>query len=228
MKNYHLLFEKRKLIFLNIFKTDYESKIKKAGDISFVHNQFKIKFLDPEYKKAQNELGINHNFINEVNEAKKMDKGAKIQKVFNFKLSSQKIKKREQFINDLAKLDALNDLYIYLHTRSTELIPIEKISIANNVQIKWKGNNETEFVQIFYSLFLAGYISNKEAKITSYIPQIASLFDFPLSQNWSTSLSKSIHNTKSGYQPRIFKNIEETYLKYQEELINKKKQNSSK
>jgi hypothetical protein len=94
--------------------------------------------------------------------------------------------------------------------------------------VKWEGQNETEFVQLIYSLFEAGYISNQNHEITKLVTQIASLFNFQLGKNWQSNLSKSINNTNFEYRPEIFDKIEQGFRNYRDKKINKNKKNSSK
>ena len=95
-------------------------------------------------------------------------------------------------------------------------------------QLKWKADNETEFVQLVYSLYEAGYITNDNHSITKMVEQMADIFGLSLGNNWQSNLSKSINKRNIDYVPEIFGRLSEGFNKYKEKLIAKKKKNSSK
>lgn len=100
-----------------------------------------------------------------------------------------------------------------------------KKEAKTNTQIVWSGSekNKNEFVQMIYGLHQAGLINNGKGEITKITEALAEIFGLELGKNWQSNLSASIHKANMEYQPPIFDNIKEAYLKYAKKLAYEKK-----
>ena len=89
--------------------------------------------------------------------------------------------------------------------------------------ITWQKTNETEFVQMVYSLYYAGALNNKDRSVTKLVVELASLLNFSLSNHWQSTLSNSITRANMDYKPTIIKTIEKGFekLKQNRELKEK-------
>lgn len=100
-----------------------------------------------------------------------------------------------------------------------------KKETKTNAQITWSGSekNKNEFVQMIYGLHQAGLINNGKGEITKITEALAEIFGLELGKNWQSNLSASIHKANMEYQPPIFDNIKEAYLKYAKKLAYERK-----
>lgn len=84
----------------------------------------------------------------------------------------------------------------------------------------WIGTEETEFVQLIYALIEADRLNHKEK--TRMTKTIANFLGFPLSNDWQSKLSHSIHQGNFDKKPRIFGELERAWEKYKERQIDRK------
>lgn len=119
----------------------------------------------------------------------------------------------------ISHIDALSDLMEF----------IESTRIYNNqdsfdnsrpVNKYWIGTEETEFVQLIYALIEADRLNYKEKIKTTQA--IANFLGFPLSKDWQSKLSHSIHQGNFDKKPRIFGDLEKAWEKYKDRQISKK------
>jgi hypothetical protein len=92
-------------------------------------------------------------------------------------------------------------------------------------KLHWGGSEQTEFVQLIYSMIESGYITDKD-KIGKYkiVQRFARFFNFPLNKNWEDNLSSSIHDRNNDYVPEIFRRLKSGWTIYRDYRlsINKK------
>jgi hypothetical protein len=203
-------------------------KVKIAQDDSKenAHNIFSNKVLRKLETDFNSKLGQNERFYREVIEEVKSDKGKNIQDVFNKNFSSLKSNNKAETLKLLSENEGLEKANKFWHEQGKKYIESDVIfDESKKSNICWKGEIETEFVQLIYGLYHAGYIDNEEHQITKLIYEVADTFNIKLGKNWTSSLSKSVSNTNSDYVPKIFKNLENAFLSYRNKQINKKKKN---
>ncbi|MGC4034447.1 MAG: RteC domain-containing protein [Chitinophagaceae bacterium] len=104
----------------------------------------------------------------------------------------------------------------------------KSMSTKTKNQIKWESNTELEFVQLVYSLFASGYLTNDKQEVTTLVKQVAEAFNIKLGKNWSSNFSKHIHKTDNDNRPIIFETLSKNFQAYKEKTIDKKKKNRSK
>jgi hypothetical protein len=227
MKNSYLEFEKHRQIYFEYLQSNFIAYLDNARiPIDGLHH-FRSTVLDPPYQHFQKNYSAHLRFLIEVNNVLALDKNKQIEDVFNSNLEQSQIEDKETFISQFANYCAIDEMYNVVRNKLAQINPYVDRAESKKSDLVWKGENETEFVQIFYALFKAGYISNTEKKITHFIPEMAKLLNFQLSENWQNNLSKSIHATNNDYNPQIFDRLKTSFAEYQQSLINKKKKNSS-
>lgn len=82
---------------------------------------------------------------------------------------------------------------------------------------RWTHKIKLHFIQLFYALFIAGYINNGEGEIGAFLEDVADFFGIDLGDAPSNH-SKSIHERKSGYKLRIFDRLKEVYSHHRKDL----------
>ncbi len=122
------------------------------------------------------------------------------------------------YISNLALENILNHLPTMVNT------PVAKLQ-TKSIPAKWTGTNtnKNEFVQLIYSLHLAGFINNGEGEVTKITEVLAEAFDLNLGKNWQSNHSSSIHKAKKNYEPPVFDQIKKAYLAYTNTLLEDKK-----
>jgi hypothetical protein len=127
----------------------------------------------------------------------------------------------EQIIK-LAHISALRDFLneIYKSRNVKEKTMNKKSSII------WKGKNQTEFVQLIYSLFHSETLTIEGNEKTKLVEEIAIYFNIKLSEHWQSNLSKAINKRNNDYEPQIIETIKSGYNNYKKEI--KDKRNTSK
>jgi hypothetical protein len=89
--------------------------------------------------------------------------------------------------------------------------------------LNWGGIEQTEFIQLIYSLIESGLINDKD-KIGKYkiVDRFAKFFNFELHKNWPDILSSSIHDRNNEYSPNIFNQLKMAWENYRDSRLNKK------
>lgn len=133
----------------------------------------------------------------------------------------------ERFINEYAKMDIQNldekNLFERLFPDKQQNSIEEQVSTNERQQSKiiWKGNNQTEFVQLIYALYHSKLITNETNEITKLVEEASKVFNINLSKNWKSNFSKSKNNRNNDYEPKIFENLKGAYLEYVDKSIKK-------
>lgn len=125
-------------------------------------------------------------------------------------------------IDLISQIDALSDLVKFIESNRIHLEQ-DNFEKPRSVNKYWIGTEETEFVQLIYALIEADRLNDKEK--TRMTQAIANFFGFPLSNDWQSKLSHSIHQGNFDKKPKIFGDLEKAWEKYKDRQINKK-QNS--
>lgn len=126
----------------------------------------------------------------------------------------------ERFINEYAKMDIQNLNEKNLFERlfpDKQQNAIEEQIVTNERQqsnIIWKGNNQTEFIQLIYALYHSKLLTNETNEITKLVEDASKVFNINLSKNWKSNFSKSKNNRNNDYEPKIFDNLKCAYLEY--------------
>jgi len=129
-------------------------------------------------------------------------------------------------LRNLSELAAIEKIFDHLREERKTYDLDSNIVVSKDISnIKWKGENITEFTQLVYGLFHGGYLTNSTNEIEKLVEDVAKAFNVTLTNNWASNLSKSIHKSKAGYEPQIFKNSETAFKRYMDDLIKKKKEN---
>lgn len=125
-------------------------------------------------------------------------------------------------IGILADFSATKKILQYIEDQREVEIKMAKSEIE---KLHWGGSEQTEFVQLIYSMIESGYITDKD-KIGKYkiVQRFARFFNFPLNKNWEDNLSSSIHDRNNDYVPEIFRRLKSGWTIYRDYRlsINKK------
>lgn len=103
-------------------------------------------------------------------------------------------------------------------------VEIEKSEIE---KLHWGGIEQTEFVQLIYSMIESGFITDKD-KIGKYkiVQRFARFFNFPLNKNWEDNLSSSVNDRNNSYEPEIFNRLKTGWTNYRDSRLEINKKNS--
>jgi len=105
----------------------------------------------------------------------------------------------------------MDDFFIYWNTLEFNS---QKEKIQTKEKIYWKGNNETEFIQLIYMLFHSKLLSNESNEKTKLVKQVAEIFNYEIGKNWQTNLSASKQKRKNGYKPEIIQKLDDAWEYY--------------
>lgn len=122
-------------------------------------------------------------------------------------------------IDLISQIDALSELVKFIESNRIYLEQ-DNFEKPRSVNKYWIGTEETEFVQLIYALIEADRLNDKEK--TKMTQAIANFFGFPLSNDWQSKLSHSIHQGNFDKKPKIFGDLEKAWEKYKDRQINKK------
>jgi hypothetical protein len=212
MKTNYTIFLKYREDAFKRLKLSYESKIVKARNKIRVSTEFYDSLTRTEYPKVQNELGEYSRVIILINDELEIDNGKEFENLFNTASNSFPIKSKSKIIKLLAELNAMDKFFKYWNDLDLNSSKSKEISL--NEKIIWKGNNETEFIQLIYMLYHANLLSNERNEITKLVKQIAEVFNYELGKNWQTNLSASKQKRKNGYQPEIIDKLNNAWEVY--------------
>jgi hypothetical protein len=139
----------------------------------------------------------------------------------------------QEVVNDGSPKDALARLAIYIYYEKEYLTYLSNLYKevetgasalpANTSNLKWLGDNETEFVQFIYALKEAGFVGNDDRGIESLVMDFSRAFNYKLGDHWQSNHSSSIHKANSDYCPEIFDKLKLAYSNFRLEKIDKKK-----
>ena len=213
MKDNYKKFETLKVSELHLIENKLKEEIKKALNKEYAKNEY-LQNLNSEYLAKQTKHDSLSRFLLDLDIKKELGKILDISKEFDIYNSHD--------IKILANLSALKDFLDESYAK--ENAKDESASI--NSSIIWEGENQTEFVQMIYSLYHSGILTNIENEKTKLVKQIASYFNIQLSKNWQSNLSKAVNNRNNDYEPQIIKKMQMGYDIYKKEI--KAKKNKSK
>ena len=220
----YLEFKDQKFKFFHELKKGLHLKIKGAKSKNAALDEFKSSVLDVEQKKLLSVLGEHSEFMKKLHEFKRINNTMDISEAFIFNLNTMALKNKKAFISNIARYDAICDFYKFWNQKYFHFIGA-KAEKALKHQIRkqqrkvtWKGKRETDFVQLVYALFEAGYISNTQSEIIGMVEQLAKTFNLQLSKDWKSNFSKNLNCGKSGCRPEIFINIERGFNRYCEKI----------
>lgn len=122
-------------------------------------------------------------------------------------------------IGFMLQIDALSELIEFIESKRIYNRQ-DNFDNPRPVNKYWIGTEETEFVQLIYALIEADRLNEKEKIKTTQA--IANFLGFPLSKDWQSKLSHSIHQGNFDKKPRIFGDLEKAWEKYKDRQISKK------
>ena len=224
----HQQFEKLKQQKFDDLIKDYKTKIDKTRDAISRHNKYWNE-ANAAYQTLQQKHSKNSRFIIDINEELEDDKTKNFASEFDKEFVLVKDKNKTELLEILAELAAnsefMNKLGGYKRSEAANKKIEEKSIVANFNNIQWNKNNVTEFTQLIYALYEAGYLSNKEDERTKLVEDVAKIFNVKLTKSWQSNLSKSIHKSNNDYESKIFDKLKKSYMKYAENLLTKHKKN---
>ena len=126
-------------------------------------------------------------------------------------------------IGILAEFSATNQIMQYIEDQRE----IENSENSENEKLHWGGSEQTEFVQLIYSMIESGLITDKD-KIGKYkiVQRFARFFNFRLNKNWEDNLSSSVNDRNNAYEPEIFKRLKSGWTNYRDSRLEINKKNS--
>lgn len=119
----------------------------------------------------------------------------------------------------ISKIDAFSELIEFIESKRI-FNDQDNFDNPRFINKYWIGTEETEFVQLIYALIEADRLNYKEKIKTTQA--IANFLGFPLSKDWQSKLSHSIHQGNFDKKPRIFGDLEKAWEKYKDRQISKK------
>ena len=215
-------------------KKQYFDIINIAREWEIACNYFSDTILNPQIGDNGSKLmtlGTANTFSKEWNDRYNLNKSKERPEIFNVMILEVESTKRDETVKLLGEQAGQTAMRKFLGDESDKQNSSHtgNKSIENYKEyqspINWKGNNETEFIQLIYALHEAGYLYNEEKQITNLVWQMAHAFNVRLGGNWQSNFSKSINNRKTGYEPKIFDDLKKSFIGYRDKLINKKKKN---
>jgi hypothetical protein len=203
------------------FLNEYRASINlsRNKDKLIAHNLFKNKIVDLE-RKTPVKLGIHSRFLIEIEDELKANKFKKIENEFDNKFKIITDTSKIKLLENLSEMDAIPRTLKYLFKEGKKYeLKNKKQTATKTINIQWKGKNSTEFAQFIYALFGAGYLTNDKSEITKLVVDTATVFNFKLTNNWQSNLSKSIHESNRDYQPEIFAALQKKYEEYRDKKL---------
>jgi hypothetical protein len=201
-------------------KNEFNLEYDKARNKNIVVAKW-IDDLRVESNSIQRELVQNglDNFKREWDNTYELDSGIDTGQAFDLTVANCFPELSTEQIRLISQIDALIDIMEFIE--STRIYNNQD-SFNNSRPINkyWIGTEETEFVQLIYALIEADrLISKDKIKMTQ---AIADFLGFPLSNDWQSKLSHSIHQGNFDKKPRIFGDLDKAWEKYKDRQINKK------
>jgi hypothetical protein len=205
-------------------KEEFLARIEKARNKSKFYQKLRLEFRD-RYNNIQSET-IPYGFpvLFEIQELMDDDSSVTHEQAL---LQVVKVVSEKEIPNEVRKiatLEAYNDLNKFLGDYYHENFHVEDGELREESKLRskiyWKGENETEFIQLVYALYEAKLITNDEDKITFLVKQLAEVFQVDLGKNWQSSLTKSITERNYDYEPKIFTKLQEGFKSYVKRRLN--------
>jgi hypothetical protein len=235
-KDYYTEYDKISNDLFNERKEEYMQYVDKARDWKTAHQKFVDTVTIPMINQYNIELRnfgmVDINFFNDLEEVYKLDKTKDRPQIFNDMVQKIEQSKRNESVLHLSRMNFQAKWVSFWldqykqRDRIHEYAPNEEIYNEEfQSPVSWKADNETEFVQLIYALYEAGYIEHEEKGMTKLIEDFAYLLNFPLGKNWQVNHSTSIHKRNSDYAPQIFDKLNKAYEDFRIKKINKKKNN---
>ena len=230
MSKYYKEYIKLKANHIQSIDSEYEQAINKARDKGAAHSKF-LSELNKRFVSVQNKLGLHNRLMLDVQEIYDHDNTKEYSEIFNEKINVIPRLSRMAILKDVSYYEALNESFVRIRVKGQILNShviepatndIPTASVDGDTKPQWKGG-ETEFVQLIYSLFEAGYLTNNKKAITKLVEEAAKAFSFNLGSYWQQNFSSSINDTSVSYDPEIFENIHQAFNKYRDKRIEKKK-----
>ena len=165
---------------------------------------------------VQNGLG---NFKREWDNTYELDSGIDEGQAFDQTVANCFPDLNIEQIDLISQIDALSELVKFIESNRIYLDQ-DIFEKPRSVNKYWIGTEETEFVQLIYALIEADRLNDKEK--TKMTQAIANFLGFPLSNDWQSKLSHSIHQGNFDKKPKIFGDLEKAWEKYKDRQINKK------
>ncbi len=223
--NYYIIYLKEYKALYRQYKRALDAGLKKSRDKQIALSSNLKSFKDTYHecslylKKAG--YPARDDFFEFMAKTLALDKRLKEPAAFERSHDQWMIPLTEENVRLLAKYKAISSIIDYIK----ELInPNESdVTIQPNTLQRpnkyWIGTEETEFVQLIYALVEAKRLTEKGK--TKMVEEIARFLGFPLSKNWQSNLSKSIHKSKDGYSPSIFDELKPAWEEYTEKREDK-------
>ncbi|PMD99311.1 hypothetical protein BWI97_02630 [Siphonobacter sp. BAB-5405] len=101
--------------------------------------------------------------------------------------------------------------YKYIQYLEDELIQLNA-STVTVTDIIWKGS-DINFVQLIYSLYGAGLLTNEDNERTKLVEQVANLLGIELGPSWLNTHSRTLLEMKPKEQPKVLKLLTQGYEK---------------
>jgi len=159
------------------------------------------------------------NFRREWDNIYELDSGINLEKAFEETIAKFFPNLSVDQIGLICRIDANRELSEFIESMRI-YTNHDAIDNPRPVNKFWIGTEETEFVQLIYALIEADRLNNKDKiKMTQ---AIADFLGFPLSNDWQSKLSHSIHQGNFDKKPRIFGDLDKAWEKYKDRQINKK------
>jgi hypothetical protein len=166
-------------------------------------------------------IGVTYDFFDWAADIYQLDKSLSMADAIIATFRDFKVQLTEDNISKIAHLQALSDFIDWLKEAPelAEYRTVKHNPITHNRNPYWIGQEETEFIQLMYALVEAKRLTEKGK--TKMVEEIARFFGFPLSKNWQSNLSKSIHKNNSNYSPAIFDELKPAWDRYTEKQEDK-------
>lgn len=191
-------------------ENDLKEKVDKALKKQYAKESY-LENLNLVYAKMQRDFYSLSRFLIELEQNLELGLDLNQSKKEFEKLNSKEI------VN-LAHLSAIRD---FLHDIYKTKGVKEKTNNKKST-IVWKGKNQTEFVQLIYSLFHSQTLTIEGNEKTKLVEEIAIYFNIKLSEHWQSNLSKAVNKRNNDYEPQIFNTIKTGYSNFKKEIMDKK------
>lgn len=219
------IFNEYRVKVLKELEKEFIARIEKAKNKSKFYQKLRSDFRD-RYNNIQSET-IPYGFpvLFEIEELMDDDSSVTHEQALLQVLKAVSEEEIPDEIRKIATLEAYNDfgkfLGDYYHENFHAEDDDEREEKKLRSKIYWKGENETEFVQLVYALYEAKLITNDEDKITFLVRQLAEVFQVDLGKNWQSNLTKSLSERNYDYEPKIFAKLREGFKSYVDRRLNK-------